>query len=83
MSGFRATGLFPYDPQQPLSKLPAESPSEASTSSVLNESVLEFLQEARGQTSSISKRKRGKKLYPAKKLNVKKVKTGKTKKILY
>lgn len=68
LTGFRTTGIFPYDPQQPLSKLP-EIPSETSTSSILTDSVLEFLQETRGQTSSNPKRKRGRKIIPGKEVD--------------
>ncbi|XP_050306284.1 uncharacterized protein LOC126743298 [Anthonomus grandis grandis] len=67
-SEFRATGICPYDPQQPLSKLP-KTPIDASTSDILNDSLLEFLQETRGQSSTNPKRKRGRKIIPGKEVD--------------
>ncbi|XP_050308857.1 uncharacterized protein LOC126745170 [Anthonomus grandis grandis] len=67
-SGFRATGICPYDPQQPLSKLP-KIPIDASTSDILNDSLLEFLLETHGQSSTNPKRKRGRKIIPGKEVD--------------
>lgn len=66
-SGFRPTGIFPYDPQQSFSKL-LEIPSEASVTSILSDSVMEFLLSL---SENVSKT-----LYLARKLTVKKLETG-------
>ncbi|KAB0803107.1 hypothetical protein PPYR_00077 [Photinus pyralis] len=44
-SGFRATGLSPFNPEKVLAKIPGAKPD---SERVLDSSFLEFLQEARG-----------------------------------
>lgn len=59
-SGFRATGLSPFDPERVFAKLPG---NELSSERVLDSSLLEFLKESRGYSNAqATPRKRGKKI---------------------
>ena len=59
-SGFRTCGLFPFNKQEVLKKLP-EVYSTEQTVGVLNDSLIQSLKNNRG-SSAEEKRKRGKKL---------------------
>lgn len=59
-SGFRATGLSPFNPERVLAKIPGAKPD---SERVLDSSLLEFLQEARGYSKEPKNSlKRGKKV---------------------
>lgn len=59
-SGFRATGLSPFNPERVLAKIPGAKPD---SERVLDSSLLEFLQEARGYSKEpTNSLKRGKKV---------------------
>ena len=60
-SRFRACGICPLDPNEPLSKLPSLDVSESNSS--LNETLIELLKKNRGFDSEKQKRTHGKKIY--------------------
>ncbi|KAB0805407.1 hypothetical protein PPYR_02377 [Photinus pyralis] len=60
-SGFKTTGIHPYNPNEVLSKLPSEL-SSCGSERRLDESLLEFLKNTRGYNKSSTTRRRGKKI---------------------
>lgn len=63
ISGFRATGLFPCNPQEVLKRLPNAAVQQEEVGRLLDKSLIELLQEHRGVAKDPStKRKRGKKV---------------------
>ena len=66
VAGFRASGIFPLDRKEVLKRLPQgnQDPGGASTSEILNDSVLELLQDHCGMGKKTQKRsnKRGYKI---------------------
>lgn len=72
-SGFRTTGLLPFNPQALLSKLPGDSDStrhEADIGRELDQCLISLLRENRGQGGDFPKRKRGKKIAPGMQISV-------------
>ena len=59
-SGFRACGICPLDPNEPLSKLPSLDVSESNSS--LNETLIDLLKKNRSFDSEKQKRTRGKQI---------------------
>lgn len=59
-SSFRATGLYPFDPEVVLRKLPSENGEDSAR--ILDNSLLEFLKETRGYSENRLRHKRGKKI---------------------
>lgn len=63
ISGFRATGLYPCNPQEVIKRLPDATVQQEQVGRLLDTSLVELLQEHRGVAKDPStKRKRGKKV---------------------
>lgn len=72
-SGFRATGLCPFNPQEVLKRIPdvqTEADDENAQAAILNESLIDLLQDLRGTNNVKVTRTRGKKIEPGKQLKV-------------
>ena len=68
-SGFKATGLCPYDPSEVLKKIPGTLPENADeVQKTMSQSLIDVLQDLRGSNKEKPVRKRGKKVDPGKQL---------------
>lgn len=68
-SGFKGTGICPYDPIEVLKRIPGALPENAEENNeIMSQSLIDVLQELRGSNKEKPTRKRGKKVDPGKKL---------------
>ncbi|XP_063239266.1 uncharacterized protein LOC134540445 isoform X1 [Bacillus rossius redtenbacheri] len=65
-SGFRATGVYPYNPEEVLKKLPATTIGNMSISDGLSKSLESYLRESRNATSTPKQKRRRLSVVPGK-----------------
>jgi hypothetical protein len=71
VAGFKATGLYPFDPQQVLKRLPdgnRDGATGSQSTADFNDSIMELLQKHCAPSTATGKRPRGKKITPGKRI---------------
>lgn len=69
-SGFRATGLCPFNPQEVLKRIPDHQDDANAQAAILSESLIDLLQDLRGSNKEKVTKTRGRKIEPGKQLKV-------------